>query len=94
MYMQIVKFTSPLDKQEVHEKYVSRSDIFRKVDGLAQKYYMDWENGQSGAIYVWESKEKMEQYLAGKVASGVADAYNAGSTLEIQLGEVVHSLYE
>ena len=40
MIIQIIRFKSRLSHSEVNQRFIDRSDQYRKVPGLLQKYYV------------------------------------------------------
>lgn len=73
--IQIVKFKSSLKKEEVLKKYEERAFRFREVPGLEQKYYVEYEDGRFGAVYIWADRESYDAYQATKLKGSIADAY-------------------
>ena len=66
MLVQIVRYRSGLDDDEVRATVESRAPAYMAVAGLVQKYYLRFpESGEHGGVYLWASRES----LPGRSAS-------------------------
>ena len=55
--------TAGLSQSEFNEKMVASIPRYEGLDGLIRKYYVLTEDeSKGGGIYLWESKEKAEQF--------------------------------
>ena len=55
--------TAGLSRSEFNEKMVASIPRYEGLDGLIRKYYVLTEDeSKGGGIYLWESKEKAEQF--------------------------------
>ena len=89
MIIQIVRYRSGLDEDEVQEHFEERADGYRQVDGLLQKYYVRYpETGEVGGVYVWDSEESLERWRAGNLAGTLAATYEVEGEPEAELAEV------
>lgn len=78
MIIQIVRIESELSEEEMLAVAHERSDRFRALPGLIQKYYVKLgKPNHYGGIYVWESKEAMDAFRNSELAATIAIAYKA-----------------
>jgi len=72
----IVRFRSRLSADEIKRRYPERMPEFRDVPGLVQKYYIYDEPGNEwGGIYLWDSQESVEAYLASDLRKTIPSFY-------------------
>lgn len=89
----LVKFKSPLSLEEVTEVMDSRSDEFRALEGLQQKYYLQEPSTQEYAgLYLWASKEDFLAYRDSELRATIARAYQTESEPRIEVFEVLKPL--
>ena len=60
MIIAFVTFTPTISRDEAIAKMDASTAVYRKVDGLIRKYYVDLKDGRFGGIYLWESRAKAE----------------------------------
>ena len=61
--IQLVRFASRLTYDEVMERFEARSDRYREVPGLLQKYYVHYtETDEYGGVYVWDSDDSLQKW--------------------------------
>ncbi len=95
MIIQIFRYKSGLSHDEVNRRFVERSDRYRKVPGLLQKYYVHFnETGEYGGIYVWDSPESLEAWKAGNLSETLNEMYQVQSAPVRELAEVMLVLHE
>jgi len=95
MIIQIIRYKSALSDDEVDEHFKERSDRYREVPGLIQKYYVKFtETGEYGGIYVWDSSESLDAWRAGNLAGTLAETYQIEGEPERELAEVMLLLHE
>jgi len=75
MIVHIVRFKSALPEQDVAEIFRARSDRYRQVPGLIQKYYLRYDSGEHGAVYVWESREALAAFRVSDLGRSIANVY-------------------
>lgn len=90
MIIQIVRYRSGLSRDEVQRRFVERSDRYRKVPGLLQKYYVNFtETGEYGGIYLWDSPESLEAWKAGNLSGTLAETYQVRGEPARELADVM-----
>jgi hypothetical protein len=90
MVISLVHFKSRLSPEAVRALYEERADRYREVPGLLEKIYLRFpETGESGAVYLWESKEALESFRASELSGTIADAYQVEERPTSELAEVV-----
>ena len=95
MIIQIIRYKSGLSHDEVNERFIERSDRYRKVPGLMQKYYVKFtETGEYGGIYVWDSPESLDAWRAGNLSGTLTEAYQIEGEPGRELAEVMLVLHE
>lgn len=88
-----VKFRSPLPLEDVSNIINSRADDFRSLPGLIQKYYLYNESsGEYAGLYLWESKEAIDDYLASELRVTIGSAYQTEGTPDIEVYEIIKTL--
>ena len=93
--MEIVSITyeSELNVDDIESLFKERSDNFREMEGLIQKYYLhDEESGRVGGIYVFDSKESRDALFESDIHSSLRDAYDVRD-IDIEKFHVLFSLY-
>jgi heme-degrading monooxygenase HmoA len=89
----IVRFKSQLSYEEVLKMAEDRADRFRALDGLVQKYYLNYaEKDEYGAVYLWESEEALKKFRDSELARSIPEAYKAEGAPDILPGEVIMTL--
>jgi heme-degrading monooxygenase HmoA len=81
----IVKFRSRLSADEIKRRYRERMPEFRQLPGLVQKYYFhDDSTGEWGGIYLWDSQESVEEYLASDLRQTIPAAYEIDGAPQVE----------
>jgi heme-degrading monooxygenase HmoA len=75
MIIHIVRFTSALPAERVQDLFSARAQQYTTVPGLLQKYYLRYQNGQHGGVYVWDSPESMQAFRASELSRSISDVY-------------------
>ena len=89
----VVKFRSRLSDEEATRRYGARLPEFRGVPGLVQKIYVrDESTGEWGGIYLWDSQESAERYMASDLRKSIPAAYEVDGTPRIDNLSVVEFL--
>lgn len=94
--MEIVTITydSGLPVEEVESLFRARSDTYRELDGLLQKFYtVDGERGRVGGVYVFESAAARDALFESDIHASLRDAYDARD-VEIETAHVAFPLYD
>jgi hypothetical protein len=90
-----VKFSSALPSERVRAIMRERSEQFRALPGLLQKYYtQDVSNGEWCGIYLWESGAPLEEFRASELAHSIAAAYQVVGTPRVEILDVHLTLRE
>jgi heme-degrading monooxygenase HmoA len=92
MIIQIIRFKTRLSYDEVNQRFNERADQYRKVPGLIQKYYVKFDEGEYGGVYVWNSKESLNAWRNTNLSSTVAATYEVEGEPSRQLAEVMLAL--
>ncbi|MCL4814173.1 MAG: monooxygenase [Vicinamibacteraceae bacterium] len=93
MIVQIVRWKSGLTEAEVLALFEARAAHYREVPGLVQKYYLRYESGEFGAVYLWESAEALETFRASEVGRGMAGVFAIEGQKAVHLADVVLALH-
>jgi heme-degrading monooxygenase HmoA len=89
----IVKFKSQLSMEELLRISEERVDRYRALDGLLQKYYLEYqEENHYGAVYIWESVEDIKAFRESDLYRTIPEAYQLEGDPEITMGEVAMTL--
>jgi len=91
MIIHIVRFTSALPAERVQDLFTARAQQYTGVPGLLQKYYLRYNNGQHGAVYVGDSPESMQAFRASDLSRSIHDAYQVTESA-LDAAEVVLTL--
>ncbi len=91
----VVKFGSSLPFDEVKKRYEARMPEFRALPGLLQKYYVhERSTGDVAGIYLWDSQESLDAYLASDLRKSIPAAYEVEGVPRAEAMEVVDILRE
>ena len=95
MIIQIIRYKSGLSHDEVNQRFTERSDHYRKVPGLIQKYYVKFtETGEYGGIYVWDSRESLDAWRTGNLSGTLAETYQIEGEPRRELAETMLVLHD
>jgi heme-degrading monooxygenase HmoA len=75
MIIHIVRFTSALADERIRDLFSARAQQYMPVPGLLQKYYLRYQNGQHGGVYVWDSPESMQAFRGSELSRSIHDVY-------------------
>jgi len=88
--VQIVRYKSGLTHEQVAEQFEARSDSYRSVPGLVQKYYVHFAStGEHGGIYVWDSHEALNKWRETPLAETLAEAYQVTEQPTVEVADVM-----
>jgi hypothetical protein len=91
--IQFVRLESRLSEDEMLAIAHERSDEFRALPGLLQKYYVKLrEPNHYGGIYVWDSVESLSAFRESELAASIPAAYDAVGAPAIELIDVLFQL--
>jgi hypothetical protein len=89
----LVRFKSSLAPDEVERRYKERLPEYRAVPGLLQKYYLhDSSSGEWGGLYLWDSQESLDAYLASDLRRSIAETYQLVGTPRAEVVSVIDTL--
>ena len=89
MIIQVVKFKSNLSEEELFKIVKERKSEFQKITALKQKYYFkDVMTGEYGGVYLWESKEAMQEFQQTELAKTIGAAYQISEKPKIEIYQV------
>ena len=89
----LVKFRSNLPPDELEARYHERMPAFREQSGLLQKYYVRYaETDEWGGLYLWDSRESMQRYLASDLRQSIPGVYEVVGEPRVEAGAVVDVL--
>ena len=92
--IQLVRFASRLTYDEVMERFEARSDQYREVPGLLQKYYVHCpETDEYGGVYVWDSEESLQTWRETNLSSTLAGTYQVKNEPHRELLDVMVVLH-
>jgi heme-degrading monooxygenase HmoA len=95
MIVQIVRYKSGLTHEEVAERFSARSDAYRAVPGLLQKYYVHFNStDEHGGIYVWDSPESLEHWRETQLAGTLEETYQVSQPPSVENADVMLVLHE
>lgn len=65
MITAIVQFrpANPLPPDAAADSFEQSAPRFQALDGLVRKYFLYEENGVSGGVYLWNTREEAEAYF-------------------------------
>lgn len=93
MILQMIRLNSNLPEEELLKKAKEREPRFQEIPGLLQKYYVKMkEPGQYGGIYVWDSQESLQSYIASDLAKSIPEAYEIIEAPSIEVMDVLFQL--
>lgn len=91
----LVRFRSHLSKDEVFRVAKERSDDFRALGGLTQKYYLEaMEGGEYAGLYLWESPAALGEFADSELRAAIKDAYQMDGEPRIEAYQVLMPLRE
>jgi hypothetical protein len=69
MYVQVVNFNlKDTTEQEYRAVCEQEASVFGELPGLIAKYWLaDPETNTYGGVYLWESREALDEYLNGEI---------------------------
>ena len=95
MRVLIVLYKSAFDIQRVTQLFRERMDKYGAVPGLLQKLYVhDPETDEVGGIYVFESRESLEEFRRSDLEKSIRETYQFTAPPVIRTLEVVQALRE
>lgn len=84
---------SDLPHEELERRAKERAPQFRKLPGLVQKYYVvDDATGEWAGVYLWDSEESVQAYLASDLRKSIPAAYELKGPPQVERFAVVDVL--
>lgn len=84
------KLPQPISEETAREKFSGTAPKYQEVPGLIRKYYLLSEDGSTaGGVYLWESRERAEQFYTDDWKRFIEDAYGAEPSIQYFLSPVV-----
>ncbi|MFC6733924.1 MULTISPECIES: YdhR family protein [unclassified Haladaptatus] len=94
MEIVFITYESELDADEVESLFQDRSQKYREMHGLLQKFYLhDEESGRVGGIYVFDSEASADRLFESDIHSSLREAYKVRD-IDIARYHVMFPLYE
>lgn len=95
MILQIIKLKSNLSEEQLFSKAKDREPLFKAIPGLLQKYYVKTGiPNQYGGIYIWDSKESLNNFKESQLAKSIPEAYEIIESPDIELMNIMFKLRE
>lgn len=91
MVIHIVRFRSALPDQRIAELFHARASEYLAVPGLLQKYYLRFRGGEYGGVYVWDSADSMQRFMAGELAGSICHVYRVEESVR-DIADVILAL--
>jgi heme-degrading monooxygenase HmoA len=90
MIVSLVRFKSGLSDDDVQATFEKRADLYQDVPGLIEKIYLRFrENGEFGAVYVWDSEEALMDFRKTELARTIPEVYKVeGGRPHAELADV------
>ncbi len=66
---------------------------FKALPGLLQKHYiLNHATGEVGGVYLFETQEAAETYVAGPIVASVKERFGIDGDVTIEVAEILYSL--
>jgi heme-degrading monooxygenase HmoA len=92
--IQLVRYESRLTYDAVMERFTARSDRYRTVPGLLQKYYLHYpEADEYAGVYVWETEDALQNWRDTNLAGTLAETYQVKDGPHSEIAEVMLVLH-
>ena len=93
MIVQIIKLKSGLTEDELLRTAKEREPGFKAIPGVLQKYYVKLgQAGQYGGIYIWDSKESLQDFQQSELAASIPQAYKVTEAPNIEIFDILFQL--
>jgi len=92
MLIQTVKFESTLPENEVLRIADERTEGYRAVPGLVQKYYTKLGPNRWGGVLIWESQEALDAFRATELSKTIPTAYGIKGAPSVEVLEIFEVL--
>lgn len=75
MVIHVARFTSTLSDERVQQLFEQRLAEYGELPGLLQKYYLRYDDGAHGGVYVWRSREDLAAFRASDLSRSIPEVY-------------------
>lgn len=90
-----VLFRTDMAGDDALQKVEETKDVFRRVPGLQQKYYVrDPATGEMGGVYVFDSRESLERFRASGISQKALRSFKLVGPPAIRVFEIATALFE
>lgn len=90
-----VRFKSQMPFDEIAKTFEERIDQYRAIEGLRQKYYVhDEATGEVGGLYIWDSKDALDEFQESELRATIAEAYQVIGKPRVERFRIVEVLRE
>jgi hypothetical protein len=94
MEIVFITYESELDVDEIESLFRERSQKYREMEELLQKFYLhDEESGRVGGIYVFDSEASRDRLFESDIHASLREAYKVRD-IDIETYHVMFPLYE
>lgn len=84
MIIHIVRFASALPDERIQQLFSARLAEYEGVPGLLEKYYLRYDTGHYGGVYVWDSPQSLQAFRDGELSRSICDVYQVSeSSLDV-----------
>lgn len=84
-----IRFRSAKTTQEMAAMSDASLPMFQKLPGLIQKYYVaNRETDEVGGVYIWETSEHLQTYLAGPIVKAMPERFAMPEPPRIEILDV------
>lgn len=91
--MQIVRLKTKLSEEEMLKIAREREPQFKAIPGLVQKFYIKLNTpGEFGGVYIWDSRESLEEFRQSELAATIAKAYQGVEPPSIEVAGILFQL--
>ena len=95
MIMQRVKFRSKQDRDALWAVARDREGEYRKVPGLLQKFYVEFnEPNTYGGYLIWDSMASMAAFRETELSQTIAAAYGVDGAPYVEVGTIEIVLHD
>lgn len=88
-----VRFKTSLSPDELEKRYKERFRDFQAMPGLLQKYYLhDASAGEWGGLYLWDSQESLNRFMASDLRKSIPGTYEVVGSPRMETPAVIDVL--
>ena len=93
MKLLIFLFKSGLSTEEILKVSEGRAEQYRKVKGLVQKYYVQYEQSNHvGGVFVFDTDENLKAFRESELAKSTGEAYQFTEPPSTRILDIVKTL--